>query len=236
MPKPRMIIFDAGRTLLHHTSVSTLRGVRALMEYITENPLGLTAEQIDERVNEIAEVFSQSRKMLFEVPEQNIWALAFDIMQLKFSISADEVEELLWWTTTEINPAPNADKALHELNELGIETAVISNLDSPSWLLKKRMDRVYPDNHFKFIIASSDYGIRKPNRLIFEAGIAKSSFKPSEIWYIGDKISVDVVGSENAGMVPVLYKSPMNTYGEIPEGLRTIDDFSELIPLIDAEN
>lgn len=236
MSKPKMVIFDAGRTLLHHTSVSTLRGVREIMKYVTENPLGLTAEEIDKRVNEIAEVFSQSRKMLFEVPEQNIWALAFDIMRLKFAIRPEEIAEKLWWATAEINAAPHAAETLCKLNAMGIDTAVISNLDSASRLLKKRMDRVYPDNRFRFVITSSDYGIRKPNRLLFEAGIAKSGFQPHEIWYVGDKIAVDVEGSKNAGMVPVLYRSPMNRYDEIPENLHVIDDFSELIPLINTED
>lgn len=235
MAKPKMVIFDAGRTLLHHTSVSTLRGVREIMKYATENPSGYTAEEIDNRVNEIAGFFSACRKMLFEVPEQNIWALAFDIMRLKFSVNSDEIEEILWWATAEINSAPNAEKALNDLNAMGIKTAVISNLDSPSRLLKKRMDRVYPNNRFEFVIASSDYGIRKPNRLIFDAGIAKSGFNANEIWYVGDKIAVDVEGSKNAGMVPILYKSPMNVYDEIPRGVRAINDFSELTMLINAE-
>ena len=48
-----MIIFDAGKTLLNYLNVDTLRGVKAYCAYLTENPRGLTAEEINEQVNAI---------------------------------------------------------------------------------------------------------------------------------------------------------------------------------------
>lgn len=55
MSKPKMVIFDAGRTLLDYASIDTLKGVKAFMPYITSNPLHLTAEEIDQRTNEVFE-------------------------------------------------------------------------------------------------------------------------------------------------------------------------------------
>ena len=75
MSKPKMIIFDAGRTLLDYASIDTLKGVKAFMPYITSNPLHLTAEEIDQRTNEVFELFEASRKQLFEVPECTILSL-----------------------------------------------------------------------------------------------------------------------------------------------------------------
>lgn len=130
---------------------------------------------------------------------------------------------------------PVADKlrlALEKLKQLGIRTAVISNLDFSGYLLKERLDDLFPGNEFEFVIASSDYGLRKPMRDIFRAGIAKTGLKPERIWYVGDKAKVDVDGSRAAGMVPVLYKCKRNTYGTLPEDLITVDDLSKLTELM----
>lgn len=234
MATPKMIIFDAGRTLLDYTSIDTLKGVKALMPYITSNPRQQTAEEIDRYTNQVFDLFEASRKQLFEVPECTVLALVYDLLQLEFSISLKEVERIIWNADSEKVPMPHAKEALAELNRLGIRTAVISNLDFSGDLLRSTLDALFPDNQFQFVIASSDYGIRKPSRYIFEAGIAKSGLKPEDIWYVGDKIPVDVEGSRDAGMTPVLYKCPRNHYDSIPDGLLVMDDFMELIDLVKA--
>ena len=236
MPKPKMIIFDAGRTLLDYASVDTQKGVEALLPYIAENPLNLSAAEIDQQMNEIAATFDACKRQLYEVPQRTILALTFDLLRLKCYVDVAEIERILWNEVPVVVPTPHAREALDILREMGIQTAVISNLDFNGSLLEERLNELYPNNQFRFVIASSDYGVRKPNRYIFEAGIAKSGFQASEIWYVGDKIPVDVNGSSSAGMVPVLFRCPRNHYDPIPEGLRTMDDFLDLITLVNLEN
>ena len=100
----------------------------------------------------------------------------------------------------------------------------------------ERLDLLYPNNKFEFVIGSSDYGVRKPTKYIFDLGISKSGLKAEDIWYVGDKISVDIEGSRKAGMVPVLYKCPRNRYDAIPESLRVMEDFMDLVKLVNLEN
>lgn len=236
MPKPKMIIFDAGRTLLDYASIDTQKGVKAILPYITANPLNLSAAEIDRRIDEIAASFDACKKQLIEVPERTILALTFDLLQLKFSIDVAEIERILWNEVPVIVPTPHARETLDMLNEMGIQTAVISNLEFNGSLLAERVNELYPNNQFRFVIASSDYGIRKPNHYIFDAGVTKSGMDASDIWYVGDKIPVDVKGSSGVGMTPVLFKCPRNHYDHIPEGLKTMDDFLDLIALVNAEN
>lgn len=235
MMKPKMIIFDAGRTLLDYTSIDTRKGVRALMPYITSNPFHLTPEQINRRTNEVFKWFEASRKQLFEVPECTILTLVYDLLQLKFSVGIKDIERILWESDSVNDPTPNAKETLDALNLMGIGTAVISNLDFSGDLLRNTLSELFPKHPFQFVIASSDYGIRKPNPLIFEAGIAKSGLKKAEIWYVGDQISVDVEGCRNAGMEPVLYKHPQNPYDAIPENLKVIEDLRDLVKLVNSE-
>lgn len=232
MQKPKMIIFDAGKTLLNYLDIDTIRGVKAYMPYLTENPRNLTAEQIDKAVNAVFETFEGCRKQLFEVHEQTVLKLAFDLLELKFSISIPEIEEIIWENDSTIVPVAGAKELLAFLNEEGIRTAVISNLDFSGCLLEKRLREVYPQNRFEFVIASSDYGIRKPMPGLFQAGIVRSGLAAGDIWYVGDKVKVDVSGAKGCGMVPILYKSEFNTYGEIPADVVAVADYSQLIQLL----
>lgn len=236
MAKPKMIIFDAGRTLLDYESIDTLKGVKAFMPYITSNPRKLTAEEINQYTNKVFELFESSRKQLFEVPECTILALVYDLLQLEFSISLHEVEKIIWDADAVKVPTPHAMETLDELNRLGIKTAVISNLDFSGDLLGNTLNELFPNNQFQFVIASSDYGVRKPNSYIFEAGIVKSGLESKDIWYVGDKIPVDVEGSRNAGMIPVLYKCPRNRYDTIPDGLMVVEDFLDLVKLVNLKD
>lgn len=231
MQRPKMVIFDAGKTLLNYLDVDMLRGVKAYTKYLTANPGNLTAEEIRREDNAVFGEFEHCRRNLFEVPAQTVLQLVFDRLKLKFSISIQEIERMIWENDANIVPVEGAKELLDHLNSMGIRTAVISNLDFSGYLLEDRLNQLYPNNRFEFVIASSDYGIRKPNRLLFEAGIARSGLKPEEIWYVGDKLKVDVDGSRACGMVPVLYKSEYNCYGDIPEGLLTVEDYRQLTEL-----
>lgn len=162
--------------------------------------------------------------------------MVYDLLQLEFSIGIKEIERIIWNSDAVKVPTPRVKETLDELNRMGIKTAVISNLDFTGDLLRDTLNDLFPDNQFQFVIASSDYGIRKPNHYIFDAGVTKSGMDASDIWYVGDKIPVDVKGSSSVGMTPVLFKCPRNHYDHIPEGLKTMDDFLDLIALVNAEN
>lgn len=233
MQKPKMIIFDAGKTLLNYLDIDTCRGVRAYTRYLTGNPRNLTVPEIDREVNKVFETFEACRKQLFEVHEQTVLKLAFELLELKFSISIPEIERIIWENDSSIVPVDGAAELLDYLNKADIRTAVICNLDFSGNLLHERLDQVYPNNRFEFVIASSDYGIRKPSRQLFEAGIVKSGLRAEEIWYVGDKVKVDVNGAKNCGMIPILYKSAFNAYGEIPADVTVVEDYRQLIQLLE---
>ena len=234
MQKPKMVIFDAGKTLLNYLDVDMLRGIKAYTKYLTANPKNLTVEEIRKEDNAVFGEFEHCRKNLFEVPAHTVLGLMFERLGLKFSISLREIERLIWENDANIVPVEGAKELLDYLNSAGIRTAVISNLDFSGYLLKERLNRVYPNNRFEFVITSSDYGIRKPHRYLFEAGIAASGLQPEEIWYVGDKVKVDVVGSQNCGMLPVLYKSEYNAYGDTPTDVLTVEHYAQLIDLLNS--
>lgn len=243
--KPRMIIFDAGKTLIDYIPKDQIRGreslmaylsvlsaVELLMPYIVHNPHGHDAVTMDRVINETFARYEPCRKALYEVHEQTILQTIFDVLDVRFSISLAEIERIIWENSADIEPVEGAGAVLTALNEMGIRTAVISNLDFSGYLLKERLKQVYPHNRFEFVIASSDYGVRKPQSLLFEVGLAKSGLRPEDIWYVGDKVKVDVAGSRAVGMIPVLYKNSRNRYEEIPKDILAVETYEELVSVL----
>ena len=239
MKRPKMILFDAGKTLIDYppkaentgmSYLSTVDAVRMLMPYVVSNPHRYDAETITTRSNELFEKYRDCRKALYEIKDQVILKTLFDLLEMKFSISIEEIERIIWNHSADIIPVDGTAALLDELNEMGIRTAVISNLDFSGYLLEERLNGLLPNNRFEFVIASSDYGIRKPKPLLFEVGIRKSGLLPQDIWYIGDKYSVDVLGSASVGMTPVLFRGKPE--GSAPEHLITLTDYGQLTELL----
>lgn len=240
MNQPKMIIFDAGKTLIDYlpkentdmSYLSTIDATKLLMEHIVSNPHNYDAETIDKITNETFEKYDTCRKNLFEIHEKTILKTVHDLLDIKFSISYDEIERIIWNNSADIVEVEGAREVIDTLNKMEILTGVISNLDFSGYLLEERLKEIYPNNRFKFVVASSDYGVRKPQKLLFEVGFSKTGLKPEEIWYVGDKVKVDVVGSQSVGMTPVLFKNKRNIYSDIPDGLMVIEKYSELIELL----
>lgn len=69
----------------------------------------------------------------------------------------------------------------------------------------ERINRLLPENAFEFIITSSNYIFRKPNKRIFDLVLEKAGLEPDEVWYIGDQYECDVKGALNAGLPPIWY-------------------------------
>lgn len=245
MNLPKMIIFDAGKTLIDYLQKDNVRGRESLMSYLTtidatkllmehivSNPHNYDVETINRVTNEIFEKYDVCRKNLFEVHEQTILKTVYDLLDIRFSISYDEIEHIIWNNSADIVEVEGAREVIDALNEMKIRMAVISNLDFSGCLLEERLKEIYPKNRFEFVLASSDYGVRKPQPLLFEVGISKSGLQPQEIWYVGDKVKVDVSGSQAVGMIPVLFKNKRNTYGDIPENLMVLEEYGELVKIL----
>lgn len=234
MQLPKMILFDAGKTLVNYGEVpTTLEAFQHIMPYITSNPNNWTCEQIEQKCNEIFEALDGCREDRVEISEQTGLKLLFDILDISFSISMEEIERIYGEHFIDTYAIEQASEFLEYLHRKGIRTGVISNFVFSGNRLNERLTRIYPAHHFEFAIASSDYGIRKPNKLLFEVGITKSHVRPDEIWYIGDKVAVDVVGSQGAGLFPVLYNSPWNKPQAAPEGVLSVHSYGELIEIIE---
>ena len=206
MKKPEMIIFDYGHTLLYEPGFDAMRCEEAAYPYIVENPQNLTTEQIYAEVQRIFAEFQEQRNAGIEIHEWQFMRLVYEWLGLKFSISYRELEEIEWNAASPGAVMPGVVEMLDYINSVGIRTAVISNIGWSGNALTNRINRLLPNNRFEFIMASSEYVLRKPNRMLFETALRKANLSADSVWYCGDSIRADIKGAHGAGIYPVLYE------------------------------
>ena len=206
MNKPRMIIFDYGHTLLYEPEFDFLRGEKEIYKHIVKNPRQLSVDEINKFGAELFQKYDVCRKQGFELHEWQTMRLKYEYLGIELDISYAEAEKILWNHVSWGACMPFVEEMLDCLKEKGIRSGVISNIGWSGNALTERINRLLPKNQFEFIIASSEYGIRKPDSMIFELALQKANLPPGNVWYCGDNVKADVYGARSAGIFPVFYE------------------------------
>ncbi len=206
MNYPRMIIFDYGHTLLYEPDWDSVRGNAELLKYAVKNPNNCT---LDDVVNAAKLIFGKNienvRKIGYDISGRIGNRALYEYLGIAFSLTPLEMESIFWNAASSGAVMPDADKMLDYVNEKGIRTAVISNLLWSGEALTERLNRLLPNHRFEFVMTSSDYSMRKPNRILFDIALQKAGLRADEVWYCGDNPKADVEGSSQVGVFPVLY-------------------------------
>ena len=240
MQCPKMILFDYGHTLIHEEEAGTLCGTRALMPHITKNPNHYTAEQIASYASRLYEtVGAPVRAAGLDFHNLIYQRLLYESLEIEFSCTPEEAETIFWDNTYPGKPMPGAQELIRLLNSHGIRSGVISNMAFSGSGLRARLDRLLPENRFEFVLTSSEYLFRKPNKLLFELALKKAQLDATEVWFCGDNVEADVLGAAGAGLYPVWYESSLPcSYREkgqrLPAGCDClhIHDWAELAALL----
>lgn len=238
MRTPRMILFDYGHTLCYEYDTDFLRGERAVFDHVTENPHGVTPEEAFKLGSRLFADAESVRRSGYEVHEWPLLRLKYESLGLRFDVPLEELEIILANAADPDRLMPGVQDMLAGLRQLGVRTGVISNLGWSGNALTARLRALLPEHEFEFILASSEYALRKPNPLLFQVALERAALPASEVWYIGDSIAADVTGAKNAGLFPVLYKddSIPNPWAKKDAGLTadclTISRWRELTELL----
>ncbi len=204
--KPKMILFDYAHTLAWEPEPDFLRAEEALFRHVVGNPKGITPREAAQLGTELFLAARDCRHSGWELHEHQMLRLKYDLLGLTLDVSLPEAEDILWTATSPGEAMPGAQAMLAGLRAQGIRTAVISNLGWTGAALASRLERLLPGHAFEFVIASSDYGVRKPNPLIFRAALARAGLAAEDVWFCGDQIEADVFGAQSAGIFPVWYE------------------------------
>ena len=235
--KPKMILFDYGQTLIDEGVFDGVRGTAAVLQYATRNKYNLSAERVQEeadRINKEVGRFDPAERHLFqvEVPNHMFTAYLYESLGISLSLTPEQVDRVFWDAAAPGTPTGGIEELLEYLYQNNIRTGVISNIAFAGEVVTERINRLIPTNHFEFIIATSEYMYRKPNKRIFDLALEKADLQASDVWYIGDQYECDVVGARNAGMFPVWYQGAIKISHEDKKDVMTIKNWQEFPALL----
>lgn len=205
MRKPKMILFDYGHTLAWEPDTDFVRGERAVFRHVVENPRGVSPEEASKLGTEIWLAQRAARHSGVELHEHQQLRLKYDALGLTFDLPMNELEKLLWTETTPGEAMPGAVDMLAALRARGIRTGVISNLGWSCEALTDRLTRLL-GHEFEMVLVSSEYGMRKPHPLLFQAALSLAGLEAGDVWFCGDQIEADIYGAQGVGMFPVQYE------------------------------
>lgn len=227
-----MILFDYGQTL-GDEGFCGIKGTEAVLQYATENKYHLTPQQVQakaEAINEELGRFDPIKKyqMQTEIPNYMFTSYLYESLGIQLSLSSKEIDQVFWDAAAPAVPTEGIEEFLDFLHQQGIRTGVISNITYDVEVVKNRIDTLLPNHHFEFIIATSGYLFRKPNKRIFLLALEKAQLEAGDVWYIGDQYEADVVGAEGAGIFPVWYQGASGKSFSPSERVLTINHWKEL--------
>ena len=240
MKRPKMILFDYGQTLVNEAKFDGVKGSREILKHAAVNKYDLSAEQIqakaDELNRELGRFDPENRhKFQIEVPNHMFTSYLYESLGIRLDLSPEEIDAVFWDAAAPGKTTDGIEEFLAYLNETGIRSGVISNISFAGSVVKKRICALLPNNNFEFIIATSEYMYRKPNRRIFDLALGKAELKADEVWYVGDQYECDIVGARNAGMYPVRYIGAIGTVYEQKHDVMEIRNWTELKAFIEDQ-
>ena len=242
MKKPGMILFDYGGTLLCEPGWDMLRGEQAVFAHVTDNPHNYSSEELCSWEKNYFRSLQGVRDLGAEPTEIQMLRLKYELHGIRLDIPYEEAEFIFWDHTAPMTKQclyPNIKETLKFLHDNGIRTGVISNIGWTGAALKRRINTLLPDNHFEFILASSDYCLRKPDARLFQVALEKAKLLPENVWFCGDTYDTDIEGANAAGLTTVYYRGFAEGSAErqpAPDDLSiaayTVSDWKELVSIL----
>ncbi len=210
MQRPQMILFDYGQTLADQAPFDGIRGTEAVLAYADPGRLHHTAADVQQLADDLNRDIGRFSPGLIEAGKIEVHNYPFqrylyEYLDIDLPLTPREVEKIFWDQASPAIPTPHIDRLLEFLQAEGIRTGVISNISFSGEALKERINQLLPDNHFEFILASSEYVFRKPHRRIFDLALRKAGLPSSDVWYCGDDVYCDLTGAAASGIQPVWY-------------------------------
>ncbi len=231
--KPRAILFDLWGTLINSDEFDPMKGNAAVLAS-AESHDGLTLEQLQEFGGRIvAGVEPRELSAWLEFTQQSLLRMLADSFGLRFRVPLIELEWLFWSAALRIRQTEGVREALEGLVRRGIPTCVVSNSSFLACTIERELRRQGLLDLFSFVVSSADYGVRKPDPLIFEVALRRLGVSPAEAWFAGDNVEFDIEGAWSAGLLPIAY-NPNKAVPDHVKDHRRIGHWGELLPIVDS--
>jgi putative hydrolase of the HAD superfamily len=200
------VLFDWGDTLMEFAYDPELvrAGHRAGFEAIGREGLP--------DVDAVTEHFRERYEPLFWVPgtveEIEYPGLVRQLLaDFEVTVDDEELERFLVAEHTAWDPARRLAAHTHALLEAlrsrGLKLGLVSNAFDPGWLLHRDLEAMGLEERLDVSVFSSEVGVRKPHRAIFERALHELGVTPVSALFVGDRLYEDVRGAGELGMTTV---------------------------------
>lgn len=235
MKRFKAVLFDLDGTLRHHIPT----GSRVFVEYLRSIKVHFSEE--DEIRAERWEHFYfansleiQEDRKKFDHKAGDFWVnysrrrlVALGLHPKQAAELAPEVSAHMGANyKPEVHIPEEAPRMLTVLKESGYTLGVVSNRDEP---FHEELKELNLHSYFHFSLAAGEVQSFKPDARIFQKAVEMAGTSAGETMYVGDNYYADIVGSQRAGLVPVLF-DPKHIFPDA--GCDVIRSFDELHPLL----
>jgi len=130
----------------------------------------------------------------------------------------------------EFNPencvAPGVPETLQQLKEANYILGLVSNRSNPC---QEECEQLGLLQYFDFAYVAAEVDAWKPDPRIFDRALELTGSDPEHVIYVGDNYYADILGSQNAGLQPVL----IDRDGVFPDAecavIRSIGELADLL-------
>jgi putative hydrolase of the HAD superfamily len=204
--RPRGVLLDLGNTILREEGFDAAAGRARLLALAVRNPRGVTAGEYAARAAAVdAEIQPARVASRIEFGVARVTRLLADHFGLSYAADDDALELAFWRASVRMRREPNVERALDALSARALPVGVVSNTGFSAHELRDELERHGLGPRFAFVMASADYGLRKPHPMLFEAAAARLGQDPADVWFVGDHPEFDLAGARAAGMTAVWY-------------------------------
>jgi HAD superfamily hydrolase (TIGR01549 family) len=204
---PKGLLLDYGGTLVEEVRFDPRSGNEAVLARAVQKPAHIGIEQVLARADSISkEVAARRDEFQLETPWPTLTRLVHDFLGIRFAEPMAELEMAFWKASVTTAEMPGAREALEQFYRSGIRMGVVSNCSFGQDVLRYELAKYGLAERLEFIVVSAEYSVRKPNVLLFETAAAKLGVACNDIWFVGDRLDIDVAGARAAGMKAVWFQ------------------------------
>ena len=98
---------------------------------------------------------------------------------------------------------PEAEKILGILQKRGTRLALLTN--GAAIEQRTKITRFGLNCYFPVCLVEGELGFGKPDRRVFEMGLAKLNVKANQAWMVGDDLARDIAGAQQLGIYSIWY-------------------------------
>jgi putative hydrolase of the HAD superfamily len=144
-----------------------------------------------------------------------------------------------WFEFAGLKPFDDSATVLKKLSGMGLRVGIVTNgyREEVEVILESMANIGKPEERLKtamfdVIVGRDTAGAPKPDPRPFLHAAGSLGLRPDEIMFVGDRYDKDYVGSQGAGMRPVLILRGKKLPAGVPNDITTIQTLDELVNLI----